>query len=110
MPSENFAGTAVISHWLVGGFVCGGVAGVTAVATAFQGQATPGVPSCSSSGRTRSANESEGLCPFCAHDGLIQAHSSALQLIIGRVGFDCRSRISADLQTLNDRTVNPEVA
>jgi hypothetical protein len=73
MPSENFAGTAVIFHWLVAGFVCCGVAGVTAVATAFQGQATPRVPSCSSSGRTRSSNESEGLGPICAHQERIQA-------------------------------------
>ena len=79
MPSENFVGTAVICHWLVAGFVCCGLAGVTAVATAFQGQATPGVPSCSSSGRTRSSiHESEGLCPNCDHQELIQAHSSVL--------------------------------
>ena len=81
MPSENFAGTAVMFHWLVAGFLCCGVAGITAVATAFQGQATPGVPSCSSLRRTSSSNDSEGLCPFCAHQELIQAHSSLFQLI-----------------------------
>jgi len=50
------------------------------------------------------------LCPFCAHQQLIQAHSSALQLMSSRTGCDCTSRISADLRTLRDRTVNPEAA